>query len=500
MSRSFQRFFLAAAAITCAFPLDAAFAQSKSAADAKDTKAEARSRFDGGLALFEEGNNAAALAEFQRAYELIPNPVVLFNIGLVYAAMNRPAESADALQKVVKEPGSLSADAIARANQTLSQQLGRIAEIGITCNVPATIEVDNVEAAKAPLAGPLKVAGGSHIIGAIAPGYTPQRKQVTVAGGAKTSVEFNLTPMEGRLAHLAVKSRLPGADVMVDGELFGRTPLTSSLTLMPGAHKLELVRRGYRTARSEVTLGDGATGEIALEPEEDRAEVARIGGDLKLVITETESLVTLDGTPRGPYTNSLRLAPGTHHLLVERGGFRPSERDVDVGTGQTTVVPITLDPTPEMRELYVGRARSQRTWAWIGIGGGLALAGGGTAFLIYNAGPKSDARVAYDAAVGRLLREEGVCNTKGAEGDAVACNAAVKSAKDELDSVKGRDVIGYVGIGVGAVATGLGLYFLLTGDNPNKYDKKPQSDVLGSLTPRFAVGPNSAAFAVSGDF
>jgi hypothetical protein len=47
---------------------------------------------------------------------------------------------------------------------------------------------------------------------------------------------------------------------------------------------------------------------------------------------------------------------------------------------------------------------------------------------------------------------------------------------------------------------GLGLYFLLTGDNPNKYDKKPQSDVVGSLSPRFAVGPGSAAFALSGAF
>jgi hypothetical protein len=498
MTRAVRRFFISVAAVAwAAAPLDAALAQPK---PAPDPKAEARSRFDGGIALFEEGNNAAALAEFQRAYDLIPNQVVLFNIGLVYAAMNRPAEAADALQKVVKEPAGLAPDIVARANQTLSQQRGRIAEVTVGCNVPATIEVDNVEAAKAPLAGPLKLAGGSHIVGAIAAGYTPQRKQITVAGGAKSSLQFDLTPMEGRLAHLSLKSRLPGADVMLDGELVGRTPLTSSLTLMPGSHKVELVRPGYRTARTELTLGDGASGEIALEPEEDRAEIARVGGDLKLAITETEALVTVDGTPRGPYTASLRLAHGTHHLLVERGGFRPNERDVDVAVGQTTVVPVALDPTPEMRELYVGRARSQRTWAWIGIGGGLAFAGGGTAFLLANASAKSDARADRDAAVGRLEREEGVCDVGSINGDFDACNRAIFSAQDKLDSVKGRDVIGYVGLGVGAAAAGLGLFFLLTGDNPTKYDKKPTSDVVGSLTPRFAVGPGGAAFAVSGIF
>jgi hypothetical protein len=498
MMRTVHHLLCTAAAVTwMAAPLDVAFAQTP---PIKDPKAEARSRFDGGLALFEEGNNAAALAEFQRAYELIPNSVVLFNIGLVYAAMDRPAEAAQALQKVVKEPAGLSPDIVARATQTLSHQLGRIAEVAVQCNVPATIEVDNVEAAKAPLAGPLKLAGGSHIIGAIAAGYTPQRKQVTVAGGARSSVEFNLTPMEGRLAHLSLKSKLPSADVLLDGELVGRTPLMSSLTLMPGSHKVELVRPGYRTARTELTLGDGATGEIALEPEEDRTEVARIGGDLRLAITETEALVTVDGTPRGPYSVALRLAPGTHHLLIERGGFRPLERDVDVASGQTTVIPIALDPTPEMRELYVGRARSQRTWSWIGIGGGLALAGGGTGFLVYNAGAKSDARADRDAAVGRLDRREGVCDTSSIGGNAQACNEAILSAQDKFDGAKGRDVIGYIGIGVGAAATGLGLYFLLTGDNPNKYDKKPTPDLIGSLTPRFAVGPRGAALAVSGTF
>jgi hypothetical protein len=301
------RFLLAATiALGSTFaPLDLAVAQSKPAESARAARAEARARFDGGLALFEEGNNAAALAEFQRAYELIPNPVVLFNIGLVYAAMNRPAESAEALQKVVKEPGTLSPDVLARAHQTLSQQLGRIAEVAVECNVPATIEVDNVETARSPLAGPLKLAGGSHIIGAIAAGYTPQRKQIVVAGGAKAALQFDLTPMEGRLAHLSLKSRVPGADVMLDGELVGRTPLTSSLTLMPGSHKVELARPGYRTAHTEVSLGDGATGEVTLEPEEDRAEIARLGGDLKLAITETDALVTLDGTSRGPYTTSL---------------------------------------------------------------------------------------------------------------------------------------------------------------------------------------------------
>ena len=40
-------------------------------------KAEAAKRFDRGLTLFDEGDNAGALAEFKQVYQTMPNPVVL---------------------------------------------------------------------------------------------------------------------------------------------------------------------------------------------------------------------------------------------------------------------------------------------------------------------------------------------------------------------------------------------------------------------------------------
>src|SRR5580765_5464988 len=79
-------------------------------APADPKKAEAAQRFDRGLQLFDDGDTAGALAEFKRTYELVPNPVVLFNIGLVYAAMGRPVSAVDALEKVMQTPDKLSTD------------------------------------------------------------------------------------------------------------------------------------------------------------------------------------------------------------------------------------------------------------------------------------------------------------------------------------------------------------------------------------------------------
>jgi PEGA domain/Tetratricopeptide repeat len=464
-------------------------------------KTEARSRFDRGLSLFEDGDNTGALAEFKRAYELIPNPVVLFNIGLVYAAMNRPAEAAEALQKLLKEPGSLSPDHIAKAKQTLAEQEARVAEITVTSSVPASIEIDNVQMAKTPLAAPLRIAGGAHIVGAVAPGYTPQRKEVTVAGGSKGSVSFELTAMEGTLAHVTLKSHLPGADVVIDGEVAGHTPLASSLTVTPGPHKIELRRKGYQSAKQDLTLGDGASGEVSLDPEEDKSALIEVGGDLKLVVSEPQALVTVDGKSRGVYATPLRLASGAHRLLIERGGFRSLERDVDVAAGTTTTISVVLEPTPETRQIYVNHANGTRTLSWIGILGGAALAGGGIGYVALNANSRSDAQTELDAKVSQRTNKVGICDIM-AGGDFDQCNKQVDDAQSKVNSAKTRDAIGYGAAVVGGIVAAFGVYGLISGDDPGKYDRKPagSTDIAKSLVPMFAMTPGGGFASVVGRF
>jgi hypothetical protein len=470
-------------------------------APSQSAKSEARARFDRGLSLFEDGDNAGALAEFKRAYELIPNPVVLFNIGLTYAAMNRPAEAADALQTLMKDPGALSPDHLAKAKQTLAEQTARVAEIDVKSSVPASIEVDNIAAAKTPLTAPLRVAGGSHLVGAVAPGYSPQRKEVTVEGGGKTAVSFELTPMEGTLAHITVKSHLPAADVFVDNELAGRTPLATSLTVPPGTRKIELRRKGYQTARQELTLGDGASGEISLDPEEDKAALAEVGGELRLTISEPEALVTIDGKSRGVYAGMIRVPEGVHHLLVERGGFRPLERDVTVVKGSAAPVAVTLEPTPETRQIYVNHASSTRTWSWIEIIGGAAIAAGSAGYIALNAKSKDDAQAELDAKVAQRANKVGICDTAGG-GDADQCNKQVEDANSRLNSAKSRTTLGFVGAGVGVAVATVGVVWLFTGDDPHKYDRKPAGgeSIARSLRPTVSFGSHAQMLSVSGSF
>ena len=330
---------------------------------------EARERFSRGLHLFENGDNGGALAEFQRANELIPNRLALFNIGLVYAAMERPVEAAATLEKVLKDAGPLKPENLARAQSVKEEQEKRIAWVDVTTNVPATIEVDGLEAGATPMTEPLRVAAGTRVIGAVASGHLPVRREVTVAGQTRAQLALDLRPSEARLAHLEIRCALPGADVFVDGLLAGKTPLAASLTTEPGTRAIEIRRMGYLSQRREIVLQDGARGELAFDPDMDPAAAAS-GGHLRLRIVEGEVVVTVDGRPRGVYRNAIPLPAGPHGVRLERAGFETENRQVVIPQGSDLDLRVDLRPTPETREAHVARARTYRTWAWTTAIGG----------------------------------------------------------------------------------------------------------------------------------
>jgi hypothetical protein len=470
--------------LLCAIVPSAALAQPPPPGEGART--EARDRFDRGLKLFNDGDNPGALAEFKRAFELIPNPLVLYNIGLVYSAMGRPVEAVDALDKVLAQ-GGLSGDRMARAKQTRDDQAARIARISVVTNVPAAVEVDNVEVGHTPQTAPLSVAGGLHVVGAVASGYVPTRKEVTVAGGATAEVKLDLVEMQGRVAHAAVKTHLPGADIVIDGQVVGKTPLPSSLTVAPGGHQIELRRAGYITAHQDLLLGDGASGEVTLEPEEDRTALIQQGGALALEASETEPLVTVDGKPRGPYpADGLRLIAGPHHLIIERGGFLPVERDVTIDAGRTATLHVLFEPTPETRATYMNKTSSQRNWGIITGAAGLVITGGAVAFLLWNGQQRTQADGDLATAefdIANHAPPKGPCDTVSQPGNLYQCNQAALNAQSRINDADTRDIFGWVGVGLGAGVTVLGAVILITNGSSHRFDRDRPAAAKGFVLP-----------------
>lgn len=435
----------------------------------QDSMQEAADRTREGIRHADHQEFEAALADFQRAFQLTQNPALLLNIAGMYEALDRPAEATDAFDRALANKSALPADKAARAVIEREAQASRTGQLDIVSNVPAEIEIDNVARDRTPLSSPLRVSAGTHIVGGVARGYAPLRMEVTVAARAVANVTLELVPMAGTAAHLWVRTRLPDAELFIDGKAMGQTPIPKSLAVLPGNHVVELKRPGYVPEKSQIQLDEGATGELTLEPKADRATLASDWGSLELVYSEPMATVAVDGGP--PQANAqIELPRGKHHLILETTGFLPIERNVVVEQGQTTRVQVKFDPTVDTRTAYESRVSAHKTWGMALTIGGAAVAGLGAAFLVYNQGQKNSAEAAYNEQV--ALTQQGMsCDPALVSGNTGAmCQAALNSASADLDSARGRDVFGYVALGVGAASLGAGVYLLLTAGDAHRYE------------------------------
>ncbi len=155
---------------------------------------EAKQRFDRGFDLYDEGEYPLALIEFSRAYELVPNYKVLYNIGQVCIQLGQYANARRALEGYREKGGDGlpkdRRDAVAKDLEMLER---RTAFLLITANVAgAEVLVDDVVVGKTPLEPALLVDAGVHRVAVRLQGYLPRQSSVTLAGGDEQTLAITL--------------------------------------------------------------------------------------------------------------------------------------------------------------------------------------------------------------------------------------------------------------------------------------------------------------------
>lgn len=156
--------------------------------------AEAKQRFDRGYELYEEGDYPLALIEFNRAYELVPNYRVLYNIGQVCIQLGKYANARRALEEYLAKGGDqLGADRRTAVNKDLVMLGRRTAFLTIGANIEnAEVLVDDVSVGKTPLGPALLMDAGVHRVTLRRSGYLPKTEDVTLAGGDNKSIDVTL--------------------------------------------------------------------------------------------------------------------------------------------------------------------------------------------------------------------------------------------------------------------------------------------------------------------
>lgn len=154
-----------------------------------DPTAEARTRFERGIALFDAGDARGALAEFQRAYDLSQRPSLLFNLAATHQSLHEYPEALDALRRFLTADAHLHARQRRDAERALRELEALVARLRVRRDPPdAAVTLDG-----RPLAGDETLVGpGAHTLNATAPGRATLRVEVTVASGDDRTVQLSL--------------------------------------------------------------------------------------------------------------------------------------------------------------------------------------------------------------------------------------------------------------------------------------------------------------------
>jgi len=180
----------------------------------EDTTERARASFHDGVDLYKEGSFEAALAEFQKAYQISPSYRVLYNIAQVYLELHDYVNSFVNLKDYVRQGGDeIPASRRAQVDDLNRKLEKRIAYVEIVCTVnDADIRVDDISVGKSPLASPVLVNAGPRKISAVKSGYPVAARMITVAGGEWSKVRMELTtPLEVETSNLATAPKATAA-------------------------------------------------------------------------------------------------------------------------------------------------------------------------------------------------------------------------------------------------------------------------------------------------
>jgi len=280
---------------------------------------EARLHFQQGVALYKDQNFDAALAEFQGAYAISGEPVVLYDLGLTQKALFRYGEAIETLEKYLSDSaahGQVIAKARrAEVEQIVAEMKSLLADVTLVVKPPEAAVLVDGRAVTLGIEGIVKLAAGSHVVEASAPDHVADRRTLTIVAGTPQTVALTLAPVP-RTGRARVQATQMGARVAIDGRDVGPAPVETEL--VAGGHTVEVTAPGFAPERLElvVAVGQSRTVTVTLEPPRAPAPTwpavfhrwwfwAAVGG---VAVATTATIVLWPTKTEGPLSGSLGTA------------------------------------------------------------------------------------------------------------------------------------------------------------------------------------------------
>jgi hypothetical protein len=128
-----------------------------------------------------------------------------------------------------------------------------------------------------------------------------------------------------------------GAEIFVDDERVGRSPLAEPLVVDIGTHRIRATKAGFLDAVATVPVGGGLDVPVELRLEKE------IHQGTIVIHAPPGAAITLDDQPAGVGSAERVVESGGHQLRVQAAGMRPFQTEVVVRDKETRTLDVALE-------------------------------------------------------------------------------------------------------------------------------------------------------------
>jgi len=159
-----------------------------------------------------------------------------------------------------------------------------------------------------------------------------------LSAGDKNDAQELIATIEPFTTRATIHVSQDGAQVFVDDELVGTSPLANALVLDIGERHLRIIKDGSRTYEKALIVGGGAelTVDVALEKEVHEGKL--------IVDAPPGAIIFVDDKQVAVGKAEQAVASGGHQLRVTAPGMRPYQTEINVQDRETRSLNVVLEP------------------------------------------------------------------------------------------------------------------------------------------------------------
>jgi len=195
---------------------------------------------------YQRGGVTRAYGEFKQVVALVPTHTsALYNVASIAAVQERASDCVLYTHSYLAQvPDDPDAELLLAQLVECTAMLEESGTLAITIDAPDTTVMLNGLLMSPETQGPIELPAGDYTISATRRDHEPYTSTITVGDDSEQTVAVQLTPIT-YYGNLVIVYSEAGAEVSVDGQSVGTTPLAEPLRLAEGRYLVGIARPGF---------------------------------------------------------------------------------------------------------------------------------------------------------------------------------------------------------------------------------------------------------------